>query len=238
MTDTPRRHPRDETTKERRGIAPAQRSKERRRPASFLTLSAVLHAAFLLLLSPLIFISGDMAPGNLDSISVTVLVDDKPVTAEPAPVPEKTEPPREIVPTTDPLDPDTEHTDDNKTGPSYAAESGGDDAADTGETLSGIPGDDPVLSRYISRVRTKIERRKYYPASSRRMKEEGTVTVSFLLTSAGDLVTLSVASSSGFPDLDDAALDAVRKASPYPPFPATLGTARLALKVPITYELK
>jgi outer membrane biosynthesis protein TonB len=151
-------------------------------------LLAFLAAAFLLLLSPLIFISGDMAPGNLDSISVTVLVDDKPVTAEPAPVPERTGTPKDTIPTTDPLDPDTEHT-NYKTGPSYASESEGDDAVETGDTLSGIPGDDPALSRYITRVRTKIERRKYYPASSRRTKEEGTVTVSFLLTSAGDLVT-------------------------------------------------
>ena len=217
------------------GIVPQPRGKNGRRPASFLTLSALLHAAFLLLLAPLIFIPGDAVTGALEVISVTVLVEDDNTGIEPVSVPEETSTPENIVLETDVPTPNPDAHDD------MAEEPGGREDGDPGEVgteLSGVPGDDPALSRYIARVRTRIERRKYYPASSRRMKEEGTVTVSFQLTPTGNLVTLSVDSSSGFPDLDDAALDAVRNASPYPPFPDALKATRLALRVPITFELQ
>ncbi|MBN1882287.1 MAG: energy transducer TonB [Deltaproteobacteria bacterium] len=242
MTDTRGRRTPAETNKVREGIIPPPRDENRRRPASFLTLSFLLHAAFLVLLAPLIFIPGDAATGDLEVISVTVLVDEGHSDTEPTTSMEETRTPEETVPTTDapaidvPAPDGDVHDKRELSGePNDRENSGGDEV---GTNLTGIPGDNPALFRYIARVHTKIEQRKYYPSSSRRMKEEGTVTVSFQLTPAGDLVTLSVSSSSGFPDLDDAALDAVRNASPYPPFPKSLGTALLSLKVPITYELR
>jgi len=221
----------------RKGITPPSRDKNGRRPASFLTLSALLHAAFLLLLAPLIFIPGDAVMGALEVISVTVLVDDEDTGIEPASIPEKTPTPESIVLKTDVPTPNPDAGDDT---PGFDEPGDREDGEpNEGDTnISGTPGDDPALSRYITRVRTRIERRKYYPASSRRLKEEGTVTVSFQLTPTGDLTSLSVAGSSGFPNLDDAALDAVRNASPYPPFPDALKTSLLSLRVPITFELQ
>jgi len=237
MTDTPRHHAYAETEGKRKGIVPPKRNENGRRSVSFLTLSALLHAAFLLLLAPLIFIPGDAATGVLEVISVTVLAEDEHTGIDPASSIVETPTREKTVPETDVPTPAPDVYDDA----AELAEPGdrkNSDVDEIGTKLSGVPGDYPALSRYIARVRTKIEQRKYYPSSSRRMKEEGTVTVSFLLTPTGDLVTLSVAASSGFPDLDDAALDAVRNASPYPAFPSALKTTSLALRVPITFELK
>lgn len=50
-----------------------------------------------------------------------------------------------------------------------------------------------------------------YPLESRRMMEEGTVTLALLVGTDGRVVEISVANSSGFARLDKAALDAVRQ---------------------------
>ncbi len=50
-----------------------------------------------------------------------------------------------------------------------------------------------------------------YPKESRRKKEQGTVRLRVLLGTDGRVETISVSSSSGFPRLDKAALDAVRR---------------------------
>jgi protein TonB len=49
-----------------------------------------------------------------------------------------------------------------------------------------------------------------YPFDSRRQHEQGTVILSVLLSVDGRVADVSIARSSGFPRLDDAALDAVR----------------------------
>ncbi len=95
-----------------------------------------------------------------------------------------------------------------------------------------------IISDYISKVRYRIEKEKRYPKKSLIRKEEGTVMVSFLLNSSGSLLSAEVFSSSGFEGLDDAAIETVMGASPYPPFPKRLKRDRLSLKVPIKYEIR
>lgn len=121
-------------------------------------------------------------------------------------------------------------------------ESGGEGST-TGLALGQGQGEDGndtgyAISDYISKVRYRIEREKRYPKKSLIGKEEGTVMVSFLLNSSGSLLSAEVFSSSGFEGLDDAAIETVMGASPYPPFPKKLKRERLSLKVPIKYEIR
>jgi periplasmic protein TonB len=51
----------------------------------------------------------------------------------------------------------------------------------------------------------------------------------------GRLVGVAVARPSGFPNLDRAVLDTVRRASPFPPLPADLGVDNQSFIVPISY---
>lgn len=73
--------------------------------------------------------------------------------------------------------------------------------------------------RFAQDVRTQIERKKIYPDSARDLGMSGVVEVVYVLDRNGKLVKADIASSSGFPTLDQAALRAVRAAS-FAAFPA------------------
>jgi protein TonB len=73
--------------------------------------------------------------------------------------------------------------------------------------------------RFAQDVRTQIERKKIYPDSARDLGMSGTVEVVYVLDRAGKLMKADIASSSGYPLLDQAALRAVRSAA-FAPFPA------------------
>lgn len=93
------------------------------------------------------------------------------------------------------------------------------------------------LEAYYEAVRLRIEREKRYPPPARRRQIEGRVTMDFSLGPKGDLQACRVAQSSGNPDLDRAALEAIRRAAPFPPPPAGLGRDGLRLELTVAFEL-
>jgi len=68
----------------------------------------------------------------------------------------------------------------------------------------------------LQRVRRHLEHFKYYPASARRRGIEGQVEVAFDLDARGMASRLQLLSRSGYRILDRAALETVRRASPFP----------------------
>lgn len=68
-------------------------------------------------------------------------------------------------------------------------------------------------------VRTQIERKKIFPDSARDLGMSGVVEVVYVLNRTGTLARAEVATSSGYPLLDQAALRAVRSAT-FAAFPA------------------
>lgn len=71
-------------------------------------------------------------------------------------------------------------------------------------------------ARWASRVMAHLERRKRYPAGARSRGERGTVHVRFRIDDSGNVLSVSLAGSSGFPELDAEVLALVRRASPVP----------------------
>lgn len=71
-------------------------------------------------------------------------------------------------------------------------------------------------ARWQSRLMAHLERRKRYPAGARRRGEQGTVYIRFRIDDSGNVLSVSLAGSSGFPDLDAEVLSLVRRASPVP----------------------
>jgi TonB family protein len=106
------------------------------------------------------------------------------------------------------------------------------------EVVGGGGGGDEALADYIALVRRMIQRHKYYPRDAYLRNDQGTVTVSFLLDSRGRLLDAGVFESSGHARLDEAAVGAVRSASPYPTFPDGLGRDTLGLRLSIKYEIR
>lgn len=93
------------------------------------------------------------------------------------------------------------------------------------------------LDAFYEAVRLRIEREKRYPSQARRRQIEGRVTLDFSLGAKGELRSCRVAQSSGNPDLDRAALEAVQRAAPFPPPPAGLGRGGLRLELTVAFEL-
>jgi len=71
---------------------------------------------------------------------------------------------------------------------------------------------------YNALVFGHMQRFKHYPASAR--GASGTAVVRFELSSSGDVIGSAVTKSSGNAALDQEALNLLRRASPFPPFPA------------------
>lgn len=83
-----------------------------------------------------------------------------------------------------------------------------------------------------SRVRAAIERRKRFPSG---VASGGVASVRFTIDRSGTVLSASVVRSAGHPDLDAAALGAVRSAS-IPPIPAEMDNAQLTITVPINFR--
>lgn len=94
------------------------------------------------------------------------------------------------------------------------------------------------MSNYNGKVRAKINRRYKLPSEARRQGISGTTTVSFTVTADGGLSRVSVAGSSGSSVLDTAALEAVRRAAPFPPIPEGAGQRALPFTIPIAANIR
>ncbi|MYC26208.1 MAG: energy transducer TonB [Gammaproteobacteria bacterium] len=101
-------------------------------------------------------------------------------------------------------------------------------------------GKESVESNYLKRVSARIHRFKRYPREARIAKQEGTVVMQLTLDSEGKVQDKNITSSSGIDLLDEAALQIITKADPFPKFPSALvkrvGT-QLKFSTAINYKL-
>jgi protein TonB len=100
------------------------------------------------------------------------------------------------------------------------------------------PAPDPALEDgYRTRIRQAVDAHKHYPRMARRLGEEGRVVVAFTVEADGRLAEVRVVESSGSELLDEAALQAVRDAAPFPPFPAGIDRQRWDFTLPLAFSL-
>jgi protein TonB len=88
-----------------------------------------------------------------------------------------------------------------------------------------------AVSNYPGKVRSKLAR----IARSVRAKGRGEVVVAFAVGSNGGVRSARVARSSGVASVDKAALQAIRKASPFPPIPANAGRSTWEFSIPLAF---
>ncbi|MFH1135030.1 MAG: TonB family protein [Pseudomonadota bacterium] len=114
-------------------------------------------------------------------------------------------------------------------------------------TLDSIPPDEEIISleskapeyvSFLGRVKALITNRWIFPPEARKKRQGGRLTAVFTLSRTGDVVRLIVEESSGRPVLDDAALEAIRGAAPFPGFPEHIALPHLNIRAHFDYRIK
>ena len=90
---------------------------------------------------------------------------------------------------------------------------------------------------YFEMLHLRIHSFKRYPESARSDHLEGRVNVQFVLSADGIVKNIKIMKSSRHKRLDEAAIDAIKKASPFPRPPGFLFKAPVTLSIDILFEL-
>ncbi|WP_274428140.1 energy transducer TonB family protein [Desulfosarcina sp. BuS5] len=90
---------------------------------------------------------------------------------------------------------------------------------------------------YFDMVRLKIESCKKYPESAKSKHIEGRVMIRFVIAANGQISSLKIVKQARHSSLGTAALDAVKKAAPFPRPPPNLFKEPLNVEITILFEL-
>ena len=94
-----------------------------------------------------------------------------------------------------------------------------------------------TLTEWKKLLQRHLERYKQYPADALGEGRQGTPHVFFTVCRDGRVLTAHIVQSSGFASLDQAGMDLVRRAEPFPTFPQGLPNDSLDLVVPVEFVL-
>ena len=92
-------------------------------------------------------------------------------------------------------------------------------------------GDTTARRVYLGALSKTLERHKVNPRS----RQSGTVLVRFTVGASGEILSRAVQTSSGSKVLDDAAMAALDRASPFPPIPSNLAPGPIEVQVPFNF---
>ncbi len=83
----------------------------------------------------------------------------------------------------------------------------------------------------------QLAKYKNYPRIAVTRGYEGDAMLEFKLDANGNLVSCTIVKSSGYPSLDNEALESVKKASPFPLPPDSLRGRSFTILVPVSFRL-
>lgn len=99
---------------------------------------------------------------------------------------------------------------------------------------------DTGIEAYAPYARVIKERIFYhwaYPLSAQNEGMQGDLQVVFRIDNFGSLIQCEIGKTSGYQILDDCAVDAIKLASPFPPFPDSLDIQFLNINASFSYQL-
>jgi len=99
---------------------------------------------------------------------------------------------------------------------------------------SALTAEEAYRQTNFAAIRDSILANLQYPNLARRRGWSGQVEVAFTITPDGHVTDLKIKTSSGFPHLDDQAMTAIERSTPFSPPPYTAAN----LVMPITFRLK
>ncbi|MCK5099454.1 MAG: energy transducer TonB [Desulfobacteraceae bacterium] len=112
----------------------------------------------------------------------------------------------------------------------------------SGYSMPGLKLENPVIQftsakEYFEMLNLRVHSFKEYPDFAKSRHIDGKVKVQFVLAEDGRMSNLKIIKSSRHKSLDNAALEAVKKASPFPRPPAFLFKTPVTLSINILFEL-
>ncbi len=90
---------------------------------------------------------------------------------------------------------------------------------------------------YYEMIRLRIEKNKIYPEEAKSRYSEGRVKVQFIITADGQASSLKILKQSRDKNLDNAALNAIIDAAPFPRPPAGIFKGSVPVAISIIFEL-
>lgn len=93
-----------------------------------------------------------------------------------------------------------------------------------------------AVSNYPGQVVSRLRRSLSYPAQARRQRITGEVHVAFTIAANGGVSGIRIVRSSGHAILDEAALQAVHRAAPFPAIPSAAGRSSWGFTVPLAFS--
>jgi len=90
---------------------------------------------------------------------------------------------------------------------------------------------------YFEMLNLRIQKEKKYPEDAKSRHQEGRVNIQFVLLQDGTLSNIKIIKRSRHRNLNKAALEAIKKASPFPKPPPYIVNTPATLKISILFEL-
>lgn len=95
-----------------------------------------------------------------------------------------------------------------------------------------------TLASYRQMIAAHLQRFKQYPPAARAAGQQGTSRVSFTLSRSGGVLSVSLGGSSGHSQLDAETLAMVRRAQPFPAFPADVKQSSMSFGAPVAFYIR
>ncbi len=92
------------------------------------------------------------------------------------------------------------------------------------------------VSEYVGQVSQQIGQNLVYPWAAKQADIEGSVRLALRVNRTGKLVNVEIKKSSGSALLDQNALDTIKKAAPFSPFPPEMKQKELWIDLPVVYK--
>jgi protein TonB len=95
-----------------------------------------------------------------------------------------------------------------------------------------------ALASYRQIVAAHLQRFKQYPPAAKAAGQQGTSRVSFTLSRSGGVLSVGLGGSSGHSALDAETLAMVRRAQPFPAFPADVKQSSMPFSAPVAFYIR
>lgn len=116
--------------------------------------------------------------------------------------------------------------------------SGADGGSGIGGGTTSVEREEEELQRFQAMVRKRIEEAKTYPYQARERGFEGAVYLRFTILTNGGVDRIKAEQSSGWWVLDHAAIEAIKRAAPFLPFPESLKGKDIEMAITLVFKLE